>query len=111
MVYRTYVSDFDELIAKENKETQLRLMDGITREIFDAKVIISRQKIEDGEELEVVKGDVGETRYPGTWYVKVLEREEEEDEITITKGKRLGQRRGYMLKSMLEEKEQENQEK
>jgi len=45
------------------------------------------------------------------WFVNIVEREEDDDEITYFESKKLGNRRGHMLRSMMAEGESEDEEK
>jgi len=80
------------------------LMDTETREQFTAKIMVS-QSPQEGYDKLLIQGRgffIG-----GDWYVKILERvEEEAAPVTVFEAARLGARRGYMLRSMMaEEKE------
>ena len=82
-VYEEYVFDFD------------------TGGQFKAKIMVSRSPGEGYEPLTIqVRGDY----LPGDWYAKIVEREEEEEEaVTVFQPAKLSERRGYMLRSMMEE--------
>ncbi len=85
------------------------VIDEDTRGQFKAKIMISASPQEGYDEL-VIQERGG--YLPGKWYIKVLEREEEEEEgITVFESMKLGDRRGYMLRSMMaEDKEKEKKE-
>lgn len=92
----------DPLTEVEGKVTTNVLLDDETKEQFKAKIIVSSTPQEGYDEMLV---QLRSHLAPKPWYVKVVEREEEEEEITIFESARLGARRGHMLRSMLTEKE------
>lgn len=86
------------------------VIDEDTMEQFGAQVMVSDEPEEGYEEL-VIQERGG--YLPGKWYVKIVERQDDEDEeeITVFESLKLGDRRGYMLRSMMaEEKEKEKKE-
>ncbi len=84
------------------------LLDEETREQFQAKIQVSRTPREgwDGLHIQLKSNYLDEE-----WYVNIVEREEEEEEVTYFESKRLGARRGHMLRSMMAEAEEEEAEK
>lgn len=104
--YKIFVPEdtLDRFINQEGKVFNEILIDETTREQFQAKVIVSQSGGEGYDSL-ILQGRGG--FISGDWFVKIVEREgeEEEDEVTIFESKRLGQRRGYMLRSMMAESE------
>ena len=101
--YKLFVAEdqLDMFKGKDDVVFTQELMDEETHEAFHAKVMISQSPNEDYDELLIqVRGDFLE----GSWYVKVIEREEEEpEEMTVFQAAKLGERRGYMLRSMMAE--------
>ena len=86
---------------QEGEVFQETLIDEATREQFEAKVMVSKSPGEDYCRLRL-QGRGGFV--PGEWFVKIVERAEEEDEdVTVFESMRLGERRGYMLRSMMAE--------
>ncbi|EFK07593.1 conserved domain protein [delta proteobacterium NaphS2] len=85
------------------------LQDEETREQFDAKFEVSKSPKEgwDGLRIQLAAAPLtGEE-----WFIKIIEREEDDDEITYFESKKLGERRGHMLRSMAAESESEEEEK
>jgi len=85
------------------------LQDEKTREQFDAKFEVSKSPKEGWDRLQIQLSSsplVGEE-----WFVNIVEREEDDDEITYFESKKLGNRRGHMLRSMMAEGESEDEEK
>ena len=84
------------------------LQDEEIREQFKAKIKVSKSPQEGWDRLHVQlrSGCLDEE-----WFVKITEREDEDDEVTYFESKRLGARRGHMLRSMLAEAEDEDAEK
>lgn len=109
--YRIFIPEKGSEKIKEMEGQVLSevVIDEDTREQFPAKIMISASPQEGYDEL-VIQERGG--NLPGEWFIKVLEREEEEDEgITVFESMKLGDRRGYMLRSMMaEEKEKEKKE-
>jgi len=102
--YRIFLSgeEFERVNEKEGKVLSQVVLDIDTQEHFQAKVVLSSSPKEGYDEIAIVS-ERG-TFKPGQWYMKVLEREEaEEEEITVFESMRLGERRGYMLRSMVAE--------
>ena len=86
---------------QEGEVFQETLIDEATREQFEAKVMVSNSPGEDYCRL-MLQGRGGFVS--GEWFVKIVERAEEEDEdVTVFESMRLGERRGYMLRSMMAE--------
>ena len=105
--YRMFVPEdkLDKMKEKEGQVLSELLIDEDTEEQFQAKVMISSSPKKGYHNL-VLQGR-GEF-VAGDWYVKVLEREEEKEEaITVFESMRLGERRGYMLRSMMAEEKAE----
>lgn len=87
--------------AGEGEVLTETLMDTETREQFTAKITVSRSPQEGYDKL-LIQGRG--FFLSGDWYVKILERvEEEEAPVTVFEATRLGARRGYMLRSMMAE--------
>jgi len=85
------------------------LQDEKTREQFEAKFEVSKSPKEGWDRLQIQLSSsplVGEE-----WFVNIVEREEDDDEITYFESKKLGNRRGHMLRSMMAEGESEDEEK
>ncbi len=84
------------------------LQDEDTREQFKAKFEVSNSPQEgwDSLHIQLRSGFLDEK-----WFVKITAREDEDDEVTYFESKRLGARRGHMLRSMLAESEGEDAEK
>lgn len=82
------------------------VIDEETMEQFGAQVIVSDQPEEGYDEL-VIQDRGG--YLPGNWYIKIVERQEdeEEEEITVFESMKLGDRKGYMLRSMMAEKKED----
>ena len=93
--------DVDKFQDQKEKIFKETLLDSVTREQFEAEVMVSQSPDEGYDKLLLqVRGGV----VPGDWFVKIVAREEdEEEEVTIFESKRLGERRGYMLRSMMSE--------
>ncbi|WP_435547451.1 hypothetical protein [Desulfobacterium sp. N47] len=93
---------------KESEMLSETLQDEETREQFKAKIKISDSPWEgcDVLHIQLRSGYIGEG-----WYVQILSREEDEEEMTFFESKRLGARRGHMLRSMIAESETEDAEK
>jgi hypothetical protein len=97
--------EVDKYEGHEGEVLEERIEDQDTGEPFDAKIMVSKTPQEGYDELVLAtsRGMLIE----GKWFVKVLERIEEEEVITVFESKKLGDRRGYMLKSMLAEEKTE----
>ncbi|SPD72426.1 conserved hypothetical protein [uncultured Desulfobacterium sp.] len=93
--------DLEKFLKQEGEILNETLIDEDTREQFQAKVVVSRTSGKDFHNLHLQ----GRGAFlSGEWFVKIAEIEEEEDEeFTIFESKRYGQRRGYMLRSMMAE--------
>jgi len=103
------LEDFKAFEVYDGKEIEVGLIDEETLENFDCKVIISKIPQEGYHELTLqgISGD----RIRGEWHVKLLDQVEEEDEeITVFRSAKLSERRGYMLRSMIEEHKTERKE-
>jgi len=101
--YRIFVpeSDLGKFADQEGKVFKETLIDEATREQFQAKVTVSQSPGEGYDKL-ILQGRGG--FISGDWFVKILEREEEGEEgVTVFESMRLGERRGYMLRSMMAE--------
>jgi len=105
--YRIFVpeTELDKFKGQEDRIFSETLVDEETQETFQAKIMISQSPREGYDELVLqARGSF----IPGQWYLKIVEREEEEESepVTVFEAKRLGERKGYMLRSMMaEEKE------
>jgi len=101
--YRIFVdeSQLDKFDDPEGKEFVEILIDEESREQFQAKVAVSRSPGEGYDSL-LLQGRGGFIE--GDWFVRVLERVEDEEEgVTVFESMKLGDRRGYMLRSMMAE--------
>jgi len=101
--YRIFVpeSDLGKFADQAGKVFKETLIDEATREQFQAEVAVSQSPGEGYDKL-LIQGRGG--FISGDWFVKILEREEEgEDEVKVFESMRLGERRGYMLRSMMAE--------
>ena len=101
--YRIFVpeSDLGKFADQAGKEFTETLIDEATREQFQARVTISQSPGKGYDKL-LIQGRGG--FISGDWFVKILAREDEgEDEVTVFESMRLGERRGYMLRSMMAE--------
>ena len=98
---------FEEFEGHEGEEFTKSLLDEQTREIIDCRMIVSKTPKEGYDEL-ILEG-IGIQRLEGEWFVKILERigEEDEEAITIFRSAKPSERRGYMLRSMMEEQKSE----
>ena len=97
--------DLEKFLREEGEILDETLIDEGTREQFEAKVIVSRKGGKDFHKLHLQ----GRGAYlTGEWFVKIVETEDDEEEdFTIFESKRYGQRRGYMLRSMMAEGDRE----
>ena len=108
--YRIFVpeKETEKVNEMRGRVTSQVVIDEDTMEQFEAQIMISEEPEEGYDEL-IIQERGG--NLPGQWYVKILKREEEEEEITVFESMKLGDRRGYMLRSMMaEEKEKEKKE-
>lgn len=111
--YEVYFENRDDIRIGEEMELQIK--DRETFEEIKVKAIISDKKEDFGSEgcdtLWVeFGGHLGIEREQ--WYIKILEEEEEEIEDVAVKKKvrtSLGQRRGFMIRSMIEERQKKNE--
>lgn len=106
--YRIFIPEKGTAKVNEMRErvsTQV-VIDEDTMEQFGAKIMVSDEQQEGYDEL-VIQDRGG--YLPGKWYVKIVERQddEEEEEITVFESMKLGDRRGYMLRSMMAEKKED----
>jgi hypothetical protein len=94
---------FEEFEGHEGEEFVKEVLDEKTREILTCRIIISSTPQEGFDEL-ILEG-IGLQRAKKQWYVKILERldEVEGEEITVFRSAKPSDRRGYMLRSMMEE--------
>lgn len=102
--YRMFLlgEQFEKINETEGKVLSQVVLDMDTQEHFEAKVVLSSSPKEGYDEV-VIASERG-TLKPGQWYLKVLEREEaEEEKVTVFESMRLGERKGYMLRSMMAE--------
>lgn len=111
--YKIFVpeSDLEKFLDKEKKVFSEMVIDETTKEQFQAKVMIS-QSPEEGYDKLILQGRG--SFISGDWFVKIVAREEEEEEeekVTVFESKRLGQRRGYMLRSMMAESDRSKSRK
>jgi hypothetical protein len=108
--YRIFIPEkgAEKLNEMRGRATSDVVIDEDTQEQFEAQILISAEAEEGYDEL-VIQERGG--YLPGKWYVKIVEREEEDEGITVFESMKLGDRRGYMLRSMMaEDKEQEKKE-
>lgn len=84
------------------------LQDEETREQFEAKFEVSRSPREGWDTLHI---QLKAAFLDEDWFVNIIEREDDDDEVTYFESKRLGARRGHMLRSMMAENEEEDAEK
>ena len=94
--------------GKENEVFEENVFDMLAGEQFRAKIMVSESPQEGYEETEIqIRGDF----LPGDWHIKVVEKEEEPDtEVVIHRPAKFSERRGYMLRSMMEEEKQRRKE-
>ena len=94
-------SDIYKFKGHEDEVFDENVLDLVTGGQFRAKIMVSQVPQEGYEELKVqIRGDF----LPGAWFIKIVEEEEEDEEkVTIFKTTKLSERRGYMLRSMMEE--------
>ena len=106
---KTYIvfapeDELDKFKAHQGEALDETLMDAESRDQFRAKIIVSQSPQEGYDKLLIqVRGSY----IPEEWYVKILERQEEDEEVTVFQSMKLGERRGYMLRSMMSEKKAE----
>jgi hypothetical protein len=107
--YEAYFESKDDI--KIGEEMELEISDRDTFEEINVKAIISDKKEDfDPEECDNLwvefGGHLGINREQ--WYIKIIEKKEEKiEEVGVRKKVKssLGQRRGFMIKSMIEERE------
>lgn len=93
--------DLEKFLREEGRELTETIIDDSTKEQFEARVIVSRKG---GKDFHKLKLQGRGAFLSGEWFVKIIAREDDEDEdFTIFESKRYGQRRGYMLRSMMAE--------
>lgn len=110
-IYRIFVSDFNKFKGHEGEILEEEIIDEHTLEVFRARIKVSHKPLEGYFPLRLEGSGRSSMMLEGQWYVQILERIEEEEKGTVFQGLRMGQRRGYMLRSMLqEEKEKAKQE-
>ena len=101
--YLVFAPESDPLKFKghEDKVFDETVLNLVTGEQCLAKIMVSQVPQEGYAELKIqIRGDF----LPGDWFVKIVETEEEEEEkVTIFQTAKLSERRGYMLRSMMEE--------
>jgi hypothetical protein len=100
--YRIFIPEKGKEKAKEmvGKVLDEVIIDEDTQSQFEAKVIISESPGEGYDELLIQeRGGYVE----GHWYIRIVEIEEMEEEMTVFESMKLGDRRGYMLRSMMAE--------
>ena len=105
--YKIFVPEHElgKFKGKEDEVFIETLIDEETHGAFQAKIMISESPKEGYEEL-VIQARGG--FLAGNWYCKILAKEEEETEpVTVFQATRLGERRGYMLRSMMAEDKKE----
>jgi hypothetical protein len=103
-IYRMFVDDIEKFDGPEGEIIEKDLLDEDTRGFLNnTKVILSRTPQEGYANLRLQGTGRSTVTLDGKWYVKVLEEEEDEEAGTVFEGLRLGQRKGYMLRSMLQE--------
>ena len=95
--------EFLKINESEGKVLDRMVQDEETLAQFPAKVMLSSSLKEGYEEVMLVSGRVQVSK--GHWYIKLLERgeEAEEEEVTVFESMRMGERKGYMLRSMMAE--------
>jgi len=103
MKYRIFIPENEpgKFEAAEDRVFEEYVFDFETGGQFKAKIMVSQSPMEGYEPLAIqVRGDY----LPGNWYAKIVEREDEEEEVvTVFQPAKLSERRGYMLRSMMEE--------
>ena len=109
--YRLFIPEEQVEKFKGQDETLFTetLIDEDTQEAFRAKITVSQlpQEGYDRLLLQVRSGFL-----PGPWFVKIVEQEEDEEEaVKVFESMRLGERRGYMLRSMMAETEEKGKKK
>jgi hypothetical protein len=100
--YRIFIPEkgLEKVKEMEGVASREVVIDEDTQEQFHAKIMISAEPSEGYDDL-VIQERGGYIE--GKWYIKILEREEEDEEITVFESMKLGERRGYMLRSMMAE--------
>lgn len=99
--YKIFIADKDKFKGDEDEVFNEILIDEETREQFQAEIKVSYSPLEGYDRLVLVSPRAA---ILGECHVKIVKRvEEEEEEVTIFESKRLGDRRGYMLRSMMAE--------
>jgi len=108
--YRIFVPERVTQTVNEMRRqaTTQVVIDEDTMEQFEAQIMIS-EELEEGYDELIIQERGGNLM--GQWYVKILKRTEEEEDITVFESMKLGERKGYMLRSMMaEEKQKEKKE-
>ncbi len=109
--YRVFVPEehLDKFTECEDVIFEETVIDEDTQEAFQAKIAISQSRQEGYVPLRL-QGRGGFRA--GEWFVKILQRQDEDDEpMTIFESKKLGDRRGYMLRSMMSEIDEKSKKK
>ncbi len=110
--YRVFVPEeqLGKFSDREDVVFEETVIDEDTQEAFQAKITVT-QTPKEGYERLVLQGRGAYV--PGEWFVKILERQDDDDDepITIFESKKLGDRRGYMLRSMISETEDKGKSK
>ena len=93
--------DLEKFLRGDGNEFTETLIDESTKEQFEARVIVSEKG---GKDFHKLKLQGRGSFLAGEWFVKIIERkDDDDDEFTVFESKRYGQRRGYMLRSMMAE--------
>lgn len=109
--YRVFVPEeqLDKFSGSEDIVFEETIIDEATQEAFQAKIAVS-QSAKEGYERLVIQGRGG--FIAGEWFVKILERQDDDDEpMTVFESMKLGDRRGYMLRSMMSETDEKSKKK
>lgn len=106
--YKAFVESADSVPL--GREVELWLIDEDSGEQFKATVVLVAEQDPELPELRLYKGgkhlDTGRFDMPPL-YIKSMVREDTEDDepITIHRSKRLGQRKGHLIQSLIREAE------
>ena len=102
--YRIFLpeDDLDKFHQNMEKMLEETIIDEETLEQFQATISVSNKKKEGYEKL-LIQGRGGYAN--GEWFVKIIDRDDEDDEndVTVFESMKMGDRRGYMLRSMMNE--------
>ena len=108
--YRIFAPENDpaKFEGQEDKVFKENVSDLEAGEQFQGKIMVSQRPREGYEPLQIqIRGDF----LKGLWFIKIVEREKEEEvEVTIFKPAKFSERRGYMLRSMMEDDKQKRKE-